>query len=92
MQLLVLPMPIVIHFPSRLYRTSRITWHWSRCFQEADLLSMTTPITKANYQIKNVDDIPKIVHEAFYIANTGRKGPVVIDFPKDMGVLKHPYL
>lgn len=49
---------------------------------------MTTPITKANYQIKNVDDIPKIVHEAFYIANTGRKGPVVIDFPKDMGVLK----
>ena len=57
-------------------------------FQEADLLSMTTPITKANYQIKNVDDIPKIVHEAFYIANTGRKGPVVIDFPKDMGVLK----
>lgn len=56
-------------------------------FQEADLLSMTTPITKANYQVKNIDDIPKIVHEAFYIANTGRKGPVVIDFPKDMGVL-----
>lgn len=56
-------------------------------FQEADLLSMTTPITKANYQVKHVDDIPRIVHEAFYLANTGRKGPVVIDFPKDMGVL-----
>ena len=56
-------------------------------FQEADLLSMTTPITKANYQVKDVDDIPRIVHEAFYLANTGRKGPVVIDFPKDMGVL-----
>ncbi|UXR85297.1 biosynthetic-type acetolactate synthase large subunit [Staphylococcus hominis] len=56
-------------------------------FQEADLLSMTTPITKANYQVKHVNDIPRIVHEAFYLANTGRKGPVVIDFPKDMGVL-----
>jgi len=56
-------------------------------FQEADLLSMTTPITKHNYQVKNVNDIPKIIHEAFHIANTGRKGPVVIDFPKDMGIL-----
>lgn len=57
-------------------------------FQEADLLSMTTPITKANFQVKNVNDIPRIIHEAFYLANSGRKGPVVIDFPKDMGVLK----
>lgn len=56
-------------------------------FQEADLLSMTTPITKHNYQVKNVSDIPTIIHEAFHIANTGRKGPVVIDFPKDMGIL-----
>ena len=56
-------------------------------FQEADLLSMTTPITKHNYQIKNVNEIPKIIHEAFHVANTGRKGPVVIDFPKDMGIL-----
>ena len=42
-------------------------------FQEADLLSMTTPITKHNYQVKNVNDIPTIIHEAFHIANTGRK-------------------
>ncbi|MBO1198308.1 biosynthetic-type acetolactate synthase large subunit [Staphylococcus simiae] len=56
-------------------------------FQEADILSMTSPITKQNYQVKNVEDIPRIVHEAFYVANSGRKGPVVIDFPKDMGVL-----
>lgn len=56
-------------------------------FQEADLLSMTTPITKQNYQIKNVEDIPRVVHEAFHVANSGRKGPVVIDFPKDMGIL-----
>ena len=56
-------------------------------FQEADLLSMTTPITKHNYQVHDVKDIPKIVKEAFYVANSGRKGPVVIDFPKDIGVL-----
>lgn len=57
-------------------------------FQEADLLSMTTPITKHNYQITDVKDIPKIIDEAFHIASTGRKGPVVIDFPKDIGVLE----
>src|SRR5699024_6143016 len=50
-------------------------------FQEADLLSMTTPITKHNYQVTDVKDIPKIIDEAFHIASTGRKGPVVIDFP-----------
>ncbi|WP_432813809.1 biosynthetic-type acetolactate synthase large subunit [Staphylococcus canis] len=55
-------------------------------FQEADILSMTTPITKHNYQVRDVKEIPKIIKEAFYIANSGRKGPVVIDFPKDMGV------
>ncbi|MGU3126488.1 hypothetical protein ACVXZZ_02370 [Staphylococcus aureus] len=37
--------------------------------------------------MKRVEDIPKIVHEAFHVANSGRKRPVVIDFPKDMGVL-----
>ena len=57
-------------------------------FQEADLLSMTTPITKHNYQVTDVKDIPKIIDEAFHIASTGRKGPVVIDFPKDIGVLE----
>ncbi|VEG63890.1 MULTISPECIES: biosynthetic-type acetolactate synthase large subunit [Staphylococcus] len=57
-------------------------------FQEADLLSMTTPITKHNFQVKHPDEIPSVVHQAFHIANTGRKGPVVIDFPKDVGILK----
>ncbi|ARJ50226.1 biosynthetic-type acetolactate synthase large subunit [Staphylococcus lutrae] len=56
-------------------------------FQEADILSMTTPITKHNYQINDIKEIPRIVKEAFHVANSGRKGPVVIDFPKDMGVL-----
>lgn len=57
-------------------------------FQEADLLSMTTPITKHNFQVKHPDEIPEVVHQAFHIANTGRKGPVVIDFPKDVGILQ----
>ena len=53
-------------------------------FQEADILGITTPITKHNYQIRNVKDIPRIIKEAFYIATTGRPGPVLIDFPKDI--------
>lgn len=56
-------------------------------FQEADLLSMTTPITKHNFQIHDPSEIAQTVKEAFHIANSGRKGPVVIDFPKDMGIL-----
>ena len=53
-------------------------------FQEVDIIGITTPITKYNYQIRNVKDIPKIVQEAFYIASTGRPGPVLIDIPKDI--------
>ncbi|MBT2636315.1 MULTISPECIES: acetolactate synthase large subunit [unclassified Bacillus (in: firmicutes)] len=53
-------------------------------FQEADILGITTPITKYNYQIRDIKDIPRIIKEAFYIATSGRPGPVVIDFPKDM--------
>lgn len=53
-------------------------------FQEADILGITTPITKYNYQIRNIEDIPRIIKEAFYIATSGRPGPVVIDIPKDI--------
>jgi len=53
-------------------------------FQEADIMGITTPITKHNYQVQDVNDIPRIVKEAFHIASTGRKGPVVVDFPKDV--------
>src|SRR6476659_8563134 len=49
-------------------------------FQKEDILGITTPITKHNYQIRNVEDIPRIIKEAFYIATTGRPGPVLIDF------------
>lgn len=53
-------------------------------FQEADVIGLTTPISKHNYQIKNVQDIPQIMNEAFHIASSGRKGPVVIDIPKNV--------
>ncbi len=53
-------------------------------FQEADITGITLPITKHNYLIKNVEDIAKTVKEAFYIARSGRPGPVVIDVPKDI--------
>lgn len=53
-------------------------------FQEADILGITLPITKHNYQVRHVDDLPRVIAEAFHIATTGRKGPVVIDLPKDV--------
>ncbi|EUJ28462.1 biosynthetic-type acetolactate synthase large subunit [Listeria cornellensis] len=55
-------------------------------FQEADMIGLTIPITKYNYQVRDVKDIPRIIKEAFHIATTGRKGPVVIDLPKDMSI------
>ncbi|WP_313892690.1 acetolactate synthase large subunit [Psychrobacillus sp.] len=53
-------------------------------FQEADIIGITQPITKHNYQIKDVADLPRIINEAFHIASTGRPGPVVVDIPKNM--------
>ncbi|HEX7066079.1 MAG TPA: acetolactate synthase large subunit [Bacillales bacterium] len=53
-------------------------------FQESDVMGITMPITKHNYQIRDTEDIPKVIKEAFHIASTGRPGPVVIDIPKDI--------
>lgn len=53
-------------------------------FQEADVIGITTPITKYNYQVNDLTDLPSIVREAFHIATTGRPGPVVIDIPKNI--------
>ncbi|HSR72688.1 MAG TPA: acetolactate synthase 3 large subunit [Kiloniellales bacterium] len=53
-------------------------------FQEADTTGITRPCTKHNYLVKSIDDLPRIVHEAFYVAASGRPGPVVIDLPKDV--------
>jgi acetolactate synthase-1/2/3 large subunit len=53
-------------------------------FQEADIIGITTPITKYNVQLRSVAEIPGTVSSAFYIATTGRPGPVLIDFPKNI--------
>ncbi len=53
-------------------------------FQEADIVGITRPCTKHNYLVKNVNDLARIIKEAFYIATTGRPGPVLIDIPKDL--------
>lgn len=53
-------------------------------FQEADIVGITTPITKHNYLVKKIADLPRVIKEAFFIARTGRPGPVVIDIAKDV--------
>lgn len=58
----------------------------SDAFQEADVLGITMPITKHNYQVRDVNDLPRIIKEAFHIATTGRPGPVLIDIPKDVSI------
>ncbi|WP_294157553.1 biosynthetic-type acetolactate synthase large subunit [uncultured Selenomonas sp.] len=60
-------------------------------FQEADIVGITTPITKHNYLVKDVNDLPRILKEAFFIARTGRPGPVVIDVAKDVFDTKFDY-
>ena len=57
-------------------------------FQEADITGITMPITKHSYLVRDVEDLPRVIHEAFHIANTGRKGPVLIDIPKDISSTK----
>ncbi len=53
-------------------------------FQEADTTGITRPVTKHNYLVRSVDDLPRTIAEAFYIARTGKPGPVLIDIPKDV--------
>lgn len=61
-------------------------------FQEADITGITMPITKHSYLVRDVKDLPRVIHEAFHIASTGRKGPVLIDIPKDVSAEKMEYV
>ncbi|MBF0334004.1 MAG: acetolactate synthase 3 large subunit [Alphaproteobacteria bacterium] len=61
-------------------------------FQEADTTGITRPCTKHNYLVKDVADLARIVHEAFYVARSGRPGPVVIDLPKDVLINEAAYM
>ncbi len=60
-------------------------------FQEADITGITLPITKHNYLVKDIEELPSILSEAFYIASTGRCGPVLIDIPKDVFDQEAPF-
>ncbi len=55
-------------------------------FQECDTTGITRPCTKHNYLVKDVNDLARVVHEAFHVARSGRPGPVVIDLPKDVAM------
>src|SRR5215208_3411561 len=60
-------------------------------FQECDTVGITRPCTKHNYLVKNVNDLSRVLHEAFYVAAHGRPGPVVVDIPKDIQFAKGTY-
>ena len=64
----------------------------SDAFQEADTVGITRSITKHNYLVKRAEDLPRVLHEAFHIATSGRPGPVVVDIPKDVQFSRAPYL
>jgi acetolactate synthase-1/2/3 large subunit len=61
-------------------------------FQECDTVGITRPCTKHNYLVKDVNDLSRILHEAFYVAANGRPGPVVVDIPKDIQFAKGKYI
>src|SRR5918996_552707 len=60
-------------------------------FQEADVIGITRPCTKHNYLVRDVNDIARTIKEAFYIAGSGRPGPVLIDLPKDVQTASAPF-
>ena len=61
-------------------------------FQEADTVGITRPCTKHNYLVKTIEDLPRVLHEAFHVARSGRPGPVVVDLPKDVVTTEGTYL
>jgi acetolactate synthase-1/2/3 large subunit len=61
-------------------------------FQECDTTGITRPVTKHNYLVKSTKDLARTIHEAFYVARSGRPGPVLIDLPKDVGLGTGPYV
>ncbi|MCU0886040.1 MAG: acetolactate synthase 3 large subunit [Beijerinckiaceae bacterium] len=63
----------------------------SDAFQECDTVGITRSCTKHNYLVKRIEDLPRILHEAFYVASNGRPGPVVIDIPKDIQFARGVY-
>ena len=60
-------------------------------FQETDIVGITVPITKGNYLVQNIKEIPRIIKEAYFIASTGRPGPVLVDIPNDIQLQEISY-
>src|SRR3954454_16978798 len=73
--------------------TGQVPTHLIRndAFQEADTTGITRPATKHNYLVKDITKLAGVVHEAFYVAQNGRPGPVVVDLPKDVQFATGPY-
>ena len=63
----------------------------SDAFQECDTVGITRHCTKHNYLVRSIEDLPRILHEAFFVASHGRPGPVVVDIPKDVQFARGPY-
>ncbi len=61
-------------------------------FQECDTVGITRPCTKHNYLVKDINDLARVMHEAFFVATSGRPGPVVVDLPKDIQLATGPYV
>lgn len=61
-------------------------------FQEVDIVGITRPCTKHNYLVKDVKDLASVVRQAFYLARTGRPGPVLVDLPKDVMLARHAFV
>jgi len=61
-------------------------------FQECDTVGITRPCTKHNWLVKRIEDLPRVLHEAFHVAKTGRPGPVVVDIPKDIQFASGTYV
>ncbi len=73
--------------------TGQVATHMigSDAFQECDTVGITRPCTKHNYLVKDVNDLARVLHEAFYVAQNGRPGPVVVDIPKDVQFARGVY-
>ncbi len=73
--------------------TGQVPTHFigNDAFQECDTVGITRPCTKHNWLVKDVNDLARVIHEAFYVARTGRPGPVVVDIPKDVQFAKGKY-
>ena len=83
--------PEAMQVKSRLMSWSAAHLLGTDAFQETDVINITTPVTKWNYQVTDATEIPSVLAKAFYIAGSGRPGPVLIDITKNAQIQKFNY-